>query len=260
MKQVDGIMKRYLLGILAVCFLFLSACGKVIDLTEEEEDIIAEYAADKLVYQYKVSKGMIELEPETMESESASVEDVQPEETTTAQQEEAETIPQIVQNDDTDQETVPEGETDPENTPDIQTSSNTGSDVGMAALMEALQVSGVELSVLGYSIVDRYPTEAYALSVEAEEGHKLLVVEYDVWNSEDTDAVMEIHTENASIKAIINGTDTENPITTLLKSDLQNMNGTQFAPGEAKVGVLIFHISDEEAADVTSVQVKAAAK
>lgn len=252
-------MKKYILWILAVCAVSLSACTKVIDLTEEQEDIIAEYAAGELVFQYKVSKGIIEPEQETMTGQSNPVEEEQPEETTAAQQQE-ETIPQIAKNDGNEAAENGEGTVTDNSPGDIQTSSNTGSNVGMDNLMEVLQVSGVELSVLGYSVEDRYPTEAYALSVEAEEGHKLLVVEYDVWNSEDTDAVMEIHTENAVIKATLNGTDSVNVLTTLLKSDLQNMNGTQFAPGEAKVGVFLFHISDETAENITSVQVKATAK
>lgn len=254
-------MKRYILWILAVCFIFLSACTQVIDLTEEQEDIIAQYAAGEMIYQYKISKGIIEIEqiiePET--SVSAQEEQTKPVQETTAAPQEEGTIPQIVKKDDTDSAGVPEDETASEAS-DIQISSNTGSDVGMESLMEALQVSGVELSVLGYSIEDKYPTEAYAFSVEAEKGHKLLVIEYDVWNSEDTETVMEIHSENAAVKAVINGTDSVSVLTTMLKSDLQNMNGTQFAPGEAKVGVLIFHISDEKAENITSVQVKAAAK
>lgn len=253
-------MKKYFLWILAICLVFLSACTQVIDLTEEQEDIIAQYAAGELVYQYKTSKGIIELEQETTVNQNASEEYQQQEETTAAVQEEEQIIPQIVKKDDTHSDAVPEGETSSGTVSDIQISSNTGSDVGMASLMEALQVSGVELSVLGYSIEDRYPTEAYTFSVEAEEGHKLLVVEYDVWNSEDTQAVMEIHPENAVIKAVLNGTDSVSVLTTMLNSDLQNMNDMQFEPGEAKVGVLLFHISDETADNITSVQVKAAAK
>lgn len=253
-------MKKYFLWILAVCFVFLPACTQVIDLTEEEEDIIAEYAAGELVYQYKISKGIIEIE-QTIEPEtSAQEEQTQPVQETTAAPQEEETIPQIVKKDEDETAPTEEGATAEETTEDIHASGSIGSDAGMAGFMEALQVSGVELSVLSYSIEDKYPTEAYAFSVEAEKGHKLLVVEYDVWNSEDTDAVMEIHPDSAVIKATINGTDSVNILTTMLKSDLQNMNGTQFGPGEAKVGVLIFHISDEKAENITSVQVKATAK
>lgn len=258
----------------------------MIDLTEEEEDIIAEYAAGQLVYQYKVSKGLIEIEPPTMPTEETTEpETPAQEETTAAPEQEIETIPPIVKTEETET-TAPEGETVTSEQPveptqpanptepngptnpndstdpngDIHTSDNIGSSVGMASLMEALQVKGVELSVLGYTVEDRYPTEAYALSVEADAGHKLLVVEYDVWNSEDADAIMEINPDNAIVKATINGTDNVNIYKTILKSDLYNMNGVQFAPGEAKVGVLIFRISNELAENITSVQVKATAK
>lgn len=285
-KQVDGDVKKQLLWIMAACSVFFAGCTQVIDLTEEEEDIIAEYAAGQLVYQYKVSKGLIEIEPPTMPTEETTEpETPAQEETTAAPEQEIETIPPIVKTEETET-TAPEGETVTSEQPveptqpanptepngptnpndstdpngDIHTSDNIGSSVGMASLMEALQVKGVELSVLGYTVEDRYPTEAYALSVEADAGHKLLVVEYDVWNSEDADAIMEINPDNAIVKATINGTDNVNIYKTILKSDLYNMNGVQFAPGEAKVGVLIFRISNELAENITSVQVKATAK
>ncbi len=282
-------MKKQLLWIMAACSVFFAGCTQVIDLTEEEEDIIAEYAAGQLVYQYKVSKGLIEIEPPTMPTEETTEpETPAQEETTAAPEQEIETIPPIVKTEETEA-TAPEGETVTSEQPveptqpanpteptepngptnpndstnpngDIHTSDNIGSSVGMASLMEALQVKGVELSVLGYTVEDRYPTEAYALSVEVDAGHKLLVVEYDVWNSEDADAIMEINPDNAIVKATINGTDNVNIYKTILKSDLYNMNGVQFAPGEAKVGVLIFRISNELAENITSVQVKATAK
>lgn len=277
-------MKKQLLWIMAACSVFFTGCTQVIDLTEEEEDIIAEYAAGQLVYQYKISKGLIELEPPTEPTEAVTEPESPTQEETTAapDQQEVETIPPIVKREETEttapeggtteptqatepaNPTEPNGSTEP-NSPtepngDIHTSDNIGSTVGMASLMEALQVKGVELSVLGYTVEDRYPTEAYALSVEADAGHKLLVVEYDVWNSEDTDAVMEINPDNAVVKATINGTEQIHIYKTILKSDLYNMNGVQFAPGEAKVGVLIFRISDEMAESITSVQVKASAK
>lgn len=283
-------MKKQLLWIMAACSVFFAGCTQVIDLTEEEEDIIAEYAAGQLVYQYKVSKGLIEIEPPTEPTEAATESETPaPEETTAAQEQEIETIPPIVKGGETEttapeggttnpeqptnptEPTQPDGSTNPEgptepNSPtgpdgdNIHVSDNIGSSVGMASLMEALQVKGVELSVLGYTVEDRYPTEAYALSVEADRGHKLLVVEYDVWNSEDADVIMEINPDNAIVKATINGTDNVNVYKTILKSDLYNMNGMQFAPGEAKVGVLIFRISNEMAENITSVQVKATAK
>lgn len=259
-------MKKQLIWMTAVCFVFLAGCTQVIDLTEEDEDIIAEYAAGELVYQYKLSKGLIEIEPPTMPTEAATEEPTQ-EETTAAEPEKEglDTIPPLVKKDETETTAAPEGETTGADGPtnpdgDIHVSSNIGSDVGMASLMEALQVSGVEISVLGYTVEDRYPTEAYALSVEADAGHKFLVVEYDVWNSEDADVVMEIHPDDATIKAMINGTESIRSYKTILKSDLLNMNGMEFAPGEAKVGVLIFRISDEQAENITSVQVKATAK
>lgn len=283
-------MKKQLIWMTAVCFVFLAGCTQVIDLTEEDEDIIAEYAAGELIYQYKVSKGLIEIEPPTMPTEAATEEPTQ-EETTAAEpaKEVSDMIPPLVKKDETETTAAPEGETtgaegttnpaDPTEpdgptmpvnptrpdeptkpVSDIHVSSNIGSDVGMASLMQALQVSGVEISVLGYTVEDRYPTEAYALSVEADAGHKLLVVEYDVWNSEDADIVMEIHPDDATIKAVINGTESIRSYRTMLKSDLLNMNGMKFAPGEAKVGVLMFRISDEQAENITSVQVKATAK
>lgn len=239
-------MNKKILSILLIFTVILSGCTSVIDLTAEEEDLIAEYAAGMMTKKYKESKGLIteikKEEPTVPETES---DPVQQETTAPA---------------DASINPIPSGgafEGEAGNMPEGETIS---SQLAASTLEQVLNVEGVELSVIGYAVEDRYPTDEYAFSVEATKGHKLLIVEYDVWNSMDADAVMKLDAENAVIKVVINGTNSVNVFKTMLKNDLLNMNETAFAPGEAKTGVLIFNISDELAEGITSVNVDAVSK
>lgn len=232
-------MRRKVISVLLIFAFLLSGCTSVIELTSEEEDLIAEYAAGMMIKKYKESKGIIttsDNKPVISETEAGTKNNTEEE------------IPSATGN-------AVENETG-----DSLVDETVSSQTAVSTLEEVLNVKGVEISVIGYSVEERYPTEEFSFSVEASAGHKLLVVEYDVWNSVDADAVMELDTKNVAIRAVINGSTKVNVFKTMLKNDLLNMNGVQFAPGEAKTGVLIFNISDELAENLTSVDVSANVK
>lgn len=233
-NKMEEAVKRKIISVLLILTFLLSGCDSVIQLTSEEEDLIAEYAAGMMIKKYKENNGIIppaKSEPAMPETEAGT-------ETGTEAGTENQTA-------------VP---------PDVFENETVGNLPAASTLEQVLNVRGVELTVLGYSVEERYPTEELAFSVEASEGHKLLVVEYDVWNSVDADAVMELDAENVVIRAVVNKSSRVNVFKTMLKNDLLNMNGTEFAPGEAKIGVLIFNVSDELAENITSVDVSAAVK
>ncbi|MDD6571658.1 MAG: hypothetical protein PUF12_04615 [Thermoflexaceae bacterium] len=232
-------MKRKVISVLLIFAFLLSGCTSVTELTSEEEDLIAEYAAGMMIKKYKESKGIIttpDNQPVISETEAGTKNNTEEE------------IPSATGN-------AVENETG-----DFFEDETISSQTAVSTLEEVLNVKGVEISVIGYSVEERYPTEELSFSVEASTGHKLLVVEYDVWNSVDADAVMELDAKNVAIRAVINGSTKVNVFKTMLKNDLLNMNGVKFAPGEAKTGVLIFNISDELAENLTSVDVSATVK
>lgn len=237
-------MKKKLFSILLITSMLFSGCTSVIELTEEQENLVAEYSAGLVIKAYKESQGIIPVVKDEQPTESMTQAPTKPQETKPNNQDET-NVPPATSGDMLNNTTPTEEEF-------IQDSGIT--------LMEVLDVEGVELSMLGYSVEEKYPLDDFAFSVEAPAGHKLLVVEYDVWNSVDAGSVMKLNPDNAVIKAIINGSDKVNVYKTMLKNDLLNMNDLEFAPGEAVTGVLIFKIKDEVATEITSVNITATPK
>lgn len=246
-------MKKKIFSILLIASMMLSGCTSVIELTAEQENLVAEYAAGLVIKAYKESEGIIPV------LEEEEVTEPQYQTTTKPQESQTGASQGMTQPGDQNGTKVP-----PESSGDITITTPT-EDAGFVqdsgiTLMEVLNVEGVELSMMGYSVEDKYPLDDFAFVVEATAGHKLLVVEYDVWNSVDANSVMKLDAKNAVIKAVINGSDKVSVYKTMLKDDLLNMNDLEFAPGEAVTGVLIFQITDEMAANITSVDVTATTK
>lgn len=246
-------VKKKILFTLIISTLLLTACSSFPDLSEDDEYLVAEYGAGVVTNFYKEQKG---LKPVT--SEETTVAEEQATATESASQSPSvsgggEVIPPVSTTD-TTQEASEASTNGDEN---YFASDNLNTNNSTSLIENVLEITGVEVSILGYSVEDTYPTEAFAFAVNADKGKQLVVVEYDVWNSEDADAVMTLKSQNVTIKGVINGSKEVNASRTLLSNDIMNMNNSKFAPGEAKVGVVIFQVDEETAKSITSVEVKA---
>lgn len=230
--------KSLILVIMSV--VMLSGCSSVIDLTSEEEDLIAEYAAGVVAEAYQEYRNRF-----NTVGNSSNV--IIPTVTEPATEPATQNTPIGQEN-----PTVP---TEPGNvsTGDSDTDST-------AKLVQNLEITGVEVTMLGFDVYEKYPEGAYAFTVDAASGKKLLVVEYDVWNSVDAPATMNVNTEDAVIKAIINDSKSVAVHKTLLNNDIMNMNNKDFEPGQAETGVLIFMIDDEVAAEIETVDIEVTKK
>lgn len=237
-------MKKKILIITMLAAFLLSGCAKVIELTSEEEDLIAEYVATQYINNYKKTFGLMPVDGGQENNTENSTHPT-----------EAETLPG--QSDVPQKPDVPQ---EPEETESVIETTEYDPAIETDELVQALDIKGVELEMLGYSVESSFPKDSVAFVVEAPAGRKLLVVEYDVWNSVDAESVMELDTSRATIKAVINGTTQCNIYKTMLKEDILNMNGTKFAAGEAKTGVLIFSVKDEIAEDIQSVSLSVTVK
>lgn len=238
MKKIH--FKKNLIMILFAAWM-LTGCTSVIELTSEEEDLIAEYAAGSVIDAYWEDKNKF-----NTSGNSTSI------------------LPLVTEAPTTDNIKGPESQntqnvTQPADSVTVETTAPTT--VGTSTdstndLVQALGITGVEVTQLQYYVVDKYPEDMYAFTVDAASGKKLLVVEYDVWNSVDAPATMTVNTEGVVIKAVINGSKKVNVHKTLLNNDIMNMNEKSFDAGQAETGVLIFMINEDDAADITSVNIE----
>lgn len=226
----------------------LTGCTSIIEMTSDEEELIAEYAADSVIEHYHSVR-----EQQRNKYKVHPVEEVKPTQETSA--------PKETQPAATDSSSAVESTTEsdePGTVPGMV--DDTNPEYSIEALEKALALEGVELSMLGYTVEERYPNDPYALAVDATAGYKLLVVEYDVWNSTDASSIMKVDASKAIIKAVVNGSDQISLFKTMLKQDIMNMNDVEFAAGEAKSGVLIFRIPEALVDHISSIQVQAKEK
>ncbi|MCR5217014.1 MAG: hypothetical protein K6C69_08730 [Lachnospiraceae bacterium] len=265
-------MKRRNIALLAGIIMggMLSGCGMV-ELTSAQEDAIAQYAADVSVEKYKEVHGMLETEADSYggSSNSSSNSGI-PKAPSQASAVDNTSIPQATKasntadttgTTETSGTTETTGTTEASGTTGTQTPATTEATQSVSAngstemgVEEALSITNVNLSLIGYSVVSSYP-EGGIFTVDADAGYRLLVVEYEAVNPSSEEVTMGVDTTGVSIKATINGESTVSVYKTMLKSDLMNMNGIVFKGSEKKTCALIFRVKEDVAESISDISV-----
>lgn len=224
-------MSKRVLGILLLCLCSISmtGCGKVMDLTEEESALIAEYAADLLLkydmnYEDRMEDGDREAAKLAEKEASEKSDLVQPvtEKTTTRTKKKK-------GNKDEQTEKVTDREA-----------------AGDGDLAGVLGLSGVSITVKDYLVADRYPEQSMAV-VEADPGRKLLVLRFALKNT-GKDAVS-VSLMNQDVRYTLSYADgAASAMLTILPEDLGTLD-TTVETGASEEVVLVFQVSED--ADVS---------
>lgn len=228
-------MKGILVG--TCCCLMLTGCNDVIDLTEEQSTLIAEYAAELLLkydlhYEDRIAEGMREAKKE----ESTAAEDE-------ADTEEAAT-------EETEQEI---GEETAGHEPAQEVSVGTESDIAKIAGIE-----GVSITYKDYQVMDQYPEadgDSESINLEAEDGHKLLVVRFQIANTTEDAVDISLLDSSIEYRLVCNGSKAADPMLTILMDDLGTLE-TSVKPDEDQEAVLVFQISEDMKDTLDAIELK----
>ncbi|MCM1179211.1 MAG: DUF4352 domain-containing protein [Clostridium sp.] len=228
-------MKGILVG--TCCCLMLTGCNDVIDLTEEQSTLIAEYAAELLLkydlhYEDRIAEGMREAKKE----ESTAAEDE-------ADTEEAAT-------EETEQEI---GEETAGEEPAQEVSVGTESDIAKIAGIE-----GVSITYKDYQVMDQYPEadgDSESINLEAEDGHKLLVVRFQIANTTEDAVDISLLDSSIEYRLVCNGSKAADPMLTILMDDLGTLE-TSVKPDEDQEAVLVFQISEDMKDTLDAIELK----
>lgn len=238
------------------CFIILSifvfsGCSKVIDLTDEENYLIAEYAAELLLkydrnYDMKYT-GDIE-DPTEETTEELTTEEITTELTT----EEATTEQQPVE---TTTEADSQVTTETPNSGDA-TGGNLGTtDVsGVKADVEAadfdlaqfVDAENVSIRYAYYMTTDSYPShdkDGMFIEIEAPSGYKLLVVKFDIENLTNEDQFLDMYSKDISYNIILNDSKSTKNMLTILIDDLYTYEYKIEGSSREEV-VLLFQVAD----------------
>ena len=238
-KRVKKILAYGLTAVMTASM--LTGCGLIetTGLNEEEEELVAEYAAGVLM-RYSADKkgGLGDLRPTPTPIPWVDPADVVPTEAPEEPEEE---------------------ENEPEEVPMEEVAGREDDSAGGAGaafdgrnLASAIGIDGFDITYEGYETADVYPESAgddLSFSMQSSPGHKLLVVHLNVHNADGQDKLCDVLACNVKFRALINETDRVNEQMTILLNDLKSYNEEIPAGGSADT-VLVFEIDDQTAENI----------
>jgi len=241
------IRKKLTLLVFCSCVLLLVGCGQVIELSDEQTQLIAEYAAEMLLkydanYVDRIDEGNQipeEITSEEIESEIS-------EETTTEATSTSETSTQSTtegatkQNDEPVTSETNSSEEEPDN---IDSEPVVGTESNIAIIAG---IDGAGITYRDYTIVDKYPAtdeQGEFIYLEASAGYQLLVLQFDVVNYTDEVLPLSLIDTDLDYRIVCNGSQAAKPMLTILMDDLATLE-TNVEPNIQQEAVLVFQVSD----------------
>lgn len=229
----------------ALCCCLMTGCNDVIDLTEEQSTLIAEYAAELLLkydlsYEDRIHEG--EKEAQKLEEEEVFRED---EPTTT------ETVASEAELEEDTVEEETGGALDEQDTEKPVV----GNEQDIAKIAG---ITGVSITYKDYLVTDQYPAtddEGEFIHLEASSGYQLLVLCFNVMNTTDNMADVSLLDANIDYRIVCNGSKAANAMLTILMNDLGTLE-TSVKPDEVQEAVLVFQISEDMKDTLDTIELK----
>lgn len=228
-------MKKVITGLLVLlCMAALTGCGKNdISLTNEENDLVAEYIAGTLLkYSY-------DNEWKYQKLNTAQKTGV----TTTAGTNSSTQTPTQSQAGNSQKPTASSSSAASTTAFASGTAGTTSTDL-MGSLPSALGLSGVTVKYKDYVTGSSYPSDAY-VSVPAQQGYKVVAVELTLTNTSGQ-AVTLNSSGNVTFKLEVGGTGVVN-YASILKNDITALKNVSLAAGASKDVVVLFQVKESDA-------------
>ncbi len=219
----------YCIAIAILTTVLLTGCGSGIELSEEENAMVAEYMAMALLkYDAQYEDELIYAEAaETTGEEFVPVDSIDSKENT---------------------ETSTADATVGKTQDVVQNESNIG-ELPSVTLSDIYKSEQYDVSYLGVEEFETYKEENndYFI-VEAPSGCKLAVVKFTIKNISDKDITVSLAEKGITYELNLEGVSVQKPLLTALMGDVQYYNET-IPTGESKVAVVVFAV--DKAADIS---------
>lgn len=225
-------------GIALVCaaVLLMTGCGAILpEMTDEESNLIGEYAAITLLkYDANSRSRLVDLtqvEEKTEADVSSVPETPSPEESPTQQAPDISDTPVI----------------------DNRDENNYGTD-SVESFLELPE--GVSVVYTGYQLCQSYPEEENRyFALDAAEGKELLVLCFSLQNNSGTTQELNLMERRDNYKLTINGNYSKTALPTMLINDLAAYKGT-IPDGGAEEVVLVIEIEPEQVSTVETIALR----
>lgn len=256
-------MKRiWVICCIVVLSLFLAGCAKTIELTDEENHLIAEYAAELLLkYDRNMEQKYYDdsVEPskpatpadadkDTGTTEESSTEDVTSEEVTgeVTTEENSGTATNT-------EDGNSDGTTEDDSLQGITADADKNFDIAEFAGLETVSVK-----YDCYMVLDRYPSydqDGVYIEIAAPTGYKLLVVKFNIENKTNQEQYIDLYSKNLDYSIIINDSRSAKQMLTILIDDLYTYQADIDA-SMIQEAVLLFQVSDSVAGNIEDLKLK----
>lgn len=230
--------KGKIIGILAISACMLTGCiDHMPDMTEEQSELVAEYAADMLLkyspnYQYRIA------DEEQLAEAQSEEESMQEESTGEEQSQQA-------------QEENTGSSTDGNSSVETQTGVEDGSEYDLASFF------GLDAFTIQYQsceLTDSYPKAdtGSGFSVTAPQGHNLLILHFDIENiSEDTQEC-DLFDQVGKVRVNVNDAGYKQALSTLLTNDLTTYM-EEIPAGETRDVIVAVAVDETDLDEISSV-------
>ncbi|MBO6115246.1 MAG: hypothetical protein J6P57_09340 [Lachnospiraceae bacterium] len=231
----------------------ITGCAKTIELTDEEQYLVAEYAAELLLkYDRNIDTKYYQ------DNKAAPVETT--EEAFTEEVTTAEPVTETAETEATTEATVTEEITEAATTTETATTQAESENVDLSGktadkgfdIAAFAGVNEVSVKYSYYMIAEEYPSmdhDGVAITIEAPNGFKLLVLKFNLENKTGEDHYVDLYSKDLEYSIIINDSKSAKQMLTILIDDLYTYQGTVQGNMFEEV-VLLFQVSDSVAEEI----------
>lgn len=202
----------------------LTGCGRTVELTEEENEIITEYAVGLLLkYDKYYSDHLVDLSDYEEETDG---EEQEPEEEVLSEEEPETEEPDIA------------------DTPVI----DAAEEAQVSTIEEFYGIDGIAFQYMGYDLKDEYPdvtaeSAELAFVMDATDGMKLLVLKFQAVNLSGAETELNMLNYGTKIRIAVNDESPKSALSTMLLNDLQTYRGV-IGANEATELVAVIEVPD----------------
>jgi len=241
-------MKKMKIGIaLILCSaVFLSGCGNTIpELTEEQQDMVVEYAVGTLLKHNKQHKSrVIEISKlEELETKNAAIE------AALAKGNEVSGNKEVT-------EEVPEDDAQVQEVKTEVIDNTQSAKPEYTSVEDFMQTEQLSFQYIGYEVVGEYPKhesgEEFFFVMSATQGNQLLVLKFLANNISGEEVNLDMNSQGLRFKVSVDGEE-KNALTTMLLNDMAYYQGT-ISAGESKELVLVCEIPTEKSEGITKLE------
>lgn len=228
--------------LLAILVLSVTLTGCGVELSEEENRVIAEYAADLLLkYDRDYTSSLVEEEvPATEQTTQAPSTDSTTEVTTE------------------EPSTQPPQESFSTESPVSEDTTGSSDAAGEIDIGKIVGLEGISITYNQCMFLDRYPSidqDGAFIYLEADPGYQLVVVKFDIANTTAQDIAVDLLNTDINYKLVYNQTKAASPMLTILMDDLGTYESVVPA-GNEQSAVLVFQISKDLISQIQSLDIR----